>query len=102
MQTEYFDCDCYSSEHTLRLIYDPSEYPEESISFNVFLNQYRNFLGRIWIAIKYVFNYKCKYGHWDSFNLKKEDLDHIATFFNKARAATFGEDNTVNNGMTKG
>lgn len=66
-----FECICDSPEHTLHIEYDPDV---DTIAFNMHLNQYRNIFKRIWTAIKYVFGYKCKYGHWDVFELKREDI----------------------------
>jgi len=76
--TEYFECHCYAEEHAIRFSYE-EEYNELFLS--VFLNQYRPWYHRIWVAIKYVFGYKCRYGHWDTWTLKVEDagrLRHLA------------------------
>jgi hypothetical protein len=78
--SEFFECSCYSDEHTLRIMLDDDpDYPE--LYTSVFLNNYNTgFLGffkRVWIAIKYVFGYKSKYGHWDCFNLRRGDADRL-------------------------
>lgn len=75
MKTEYFTCQCYSCEHTLRFDIDLEDDPH--VYTSVYLNQYRNVFKRIWIAIKYIFGYKCNYGHWDCFELKTEDMDRL-------------------------
>lgn len=87
IRTEFFECICHSDEHTLRFSYDPG--PEEmGIWAGVFLNQYHNIFQRIWITIKYVFGYKCKYGHWDCFQFKYNDIDRfvdmLTTYKNSA------------------
>jgi hypothetical protein len=74
MTTEFFECACYSDEHTLRFSYDPDE---NEMFTSVFLNQYRNIFKRLWIALKYVFGYKCKYGHWDCFLMRPEDAERL-------------------------
>lgn len=58
-----FDCICGSREHNLEMqIIDDPELP--FMGFYVFLDS-PGFFKRIWKAIKYVFGYKCRYGHWD-------------------------------------
>lgn len=73
-------CKCYSAEHTLRWSYDPSE---KEFYTEVFLSQYRNVFQRIWVAIKYVFGYKCRYGHWDCTLLSKEEAIKLRDFLHK-------------------
>jgi len=74
MKTHYFECQCYSDEHTLKFLIDEEE---KDLYVSIFLNQYRNIFKRIWVAIKYVFGYKCKYGHWDTWMLREEDFKRL-------------------------
>lgn len=85
METHYFECQCYSVEHTLRFIYDPM-YNE--ICTEVFLGQHRNIFKRIWIAIKYVFGYKCRYGHFDNFMMKSEDCQKLIGLLERVKDTT--------------
>jgi len=71
---EHFDCICFSNEHTLRFVYI-EEYNE--LYLDVYLHQYRNIFKRVWVAIKYVFGYKSKYGHWDWWSLRPEDTKRM-------------------------
>ena len=71
--TEYFECVCGSEEHTLVFTLCVGDIEEKEIYTSVFLNQYRGFFGRLWVAIKYLFGYKCRFGHWDTFILRNED-----------------------------
>ena len=84
MKTEYFDCDCGSSEHTLRFCYFvPFKDEPAEIHTEIFLNQYRSVWQRIRIAIKYVFGYKCRYGHWDVWTLKRNDCERLKGLLDK-------------------
>ena len=65
----FLQCTCHSDEHTLRW-----DIEDDELYASVFLHQYRNIFSRIWVAIKYVFGYKCKYGHWDCFTLRPSDV----------------------------
>jgi len=80
MKNEFFACQCFSDEHTLRFVYDDYD-PELFVS--VFLRQHRNIFQRFWVAIKYVFGYTCKYGHWDCFTLRREDGPRLVELVNK-------------------
>ena len=82
--TEYFECDCHSHEHTLRLsiVYD-KEVPDCEIYAHIFLNTYDNILKRIWTAIKYIFGYKCRYGHWDEWIISRDDAKRLRDFCDK-------------------
>ena len=78
VETHYFECQCGGDEHMLKFVVD-----DEDFYLNVFLNQYRGFFHRLWIAIKYVFGYKCKYGHWDSWMLRPEDVQRLKGLLDK-------------------
>ncbi len=60
-RTEFFECVCMTEEHTIIFRLDTDDI---DLYTSVFLNQYRGFFGRLWIAIRYLFGYKCMDGHW--------------------------------------
>lgn len=70
----YFECACNSPEHLIRVYYDPSD---NTITVDMYMHQYRSFWKRLLTSVKYLFNYKCMYGHWDSFLLKDGDIDRL-------------------------
>jgi len=53
------------------------------LEMDVFLNDWPGFWKRCWYAIKYVFGYKCKYGHFDNVLLKVEDADNMIDMLNQ-------------------
>ena len=71
MIKKHFECKCYSPEHRLTFFYNI----DDGLMASIFLNEYRRWYQRIWVAIKFVFGYKCRYGHWDTFMMKEEDYD---------------------------
>lgn len=79
-RTEFFECSCNNDEHTLRLVLDREE---NEIYASVFLNQYRSWYKKIWVGIRYIFGYKCKYGHWDVWTLKPEDAERLKSMLNE-------------------
>ena len=94
---EYFECTCFSEEHTLictLMDLGPDWNPE--LEFSIFLKQYTKYINipympyvlndilntliitpafRIWTAIKYIFGYKSQYGDFDCFSMKPENVD---------------------------
>jgi len=89
-ESDLFLCDCGSIEHQIVFqVYDYSEglTPDEltkwpieerqAMSMSVFLNQYRGFFKRLWVAVKYVFGYKCRYGHFDCVILETKDAERM-------------------------
>lgn len=74
---KYFECACYSPEHTLRFLVS-----DENLYAYVFLNP-DPLHRRIWNAVKYVFGYQCAYGHFDEFILRPADADRLITLLNK-------------------
>lgn len=42
-----------------------------------FLNNEKNIFKRIFTAIKYIFGYKSKYGHFDEFIFKHQDKNKL-------------------------
>jgi hypothetical protein len=80
LETQFFDCACHSPEHTLRFIWDDED---NEIYTEVYLCHYFNFFKRLWVALKYVFGYKCKYGHWDCFILNNKDAQRLKDLLNK-------------------
>lgn len=74
MKNEYFECACNSDEHRLVFTIDEGEkdWPPE-VWAGIFLCQHDNIFKRIYSAIKYVFGYKSRYGHFGCYAMKPED-----------------------------
>ena len=82
-ESEFFKCVCESNEHTVMFELDHFYKNYVELSMSIFLNQYRGFFRRLLIAVKYLFGYKCKYGHWDCVILKSEDTDRLIELLQK-------------------
>ena len=80
LQISYYECQCECSDHTIRFVYDPDE---NDLYTEVQLCQDHNVFERIWLALKYIFGYECKYGHWDCTLLKPEDCKEIKELLDK-------------------
>jgi len=77
---EIFVCDCHSLEHIYSIWYE-EDYnnlfiePALSTPNNIFL--------RIWVAIKYIFGYKCVYGPFDSLIINVDDMPRLKEYLDK-------------------
>lgn len=81
------DCACNTPEHSIRFMYDPEDdWPQ--IYVHYFLETPK-WYKRIWIGIKYIFGYKCRYGHFGEsilYSKEVEELnDYLDLFFSAAK-----------------
>jgi phage-related protein len=73
---EIFICECHTVEHQLVFRHDPDE-KYYALYIDVHLITYNNIFKRMWVSLKYIFGYKCRYGHWDEFIVKREDAQRM-------------------------
>lgn len=84
---DYFECSCSSKEHMFCVTSEESDgdWPPE-LFFHFQLNYVGNFLERLKTAAKYLFGYKCKYGHWDVVNLNEDNTNRLMVLLHQHRA----------------
>lgn len=89
IKSEYFECQCHSPEHTLRMTYCP--YTDKGIVVQshqfrsppelyaeMLLCSYKNIFERIWTAFKYIFRIGTERGgDFDCCILKVEDCERL-------------------------
>lgn len=74
-----FVCQCNSYEHQMSFWYDE----EDRILYTeVHLRTWRNVFKRTWYAIKFIFGHKSRFGSWDEFLFKEEDMKTLTEFLN--------------------
>jgi hypothetical protein len=85
LTTTHFECRCSSDEHTLKFTLDEhsGDIEELEIWTSVYLHQHHPWWRRIWVALKYVFGYHCKYGHWDCFIMRGCDVERLMALLQK-------------------
>lgn len=66
-------CECSSREHQIIFEYDNED---NLVYCNIHLVKYR-FFKRLKEGLKYIFGYKCKYGNFEEFVLKKEHANTL-------------------------
>jgi len=81
IKIEYFECACFSADHTLRFGYDP-DYGDLWLEVHL---RHDPWYKRIWHAIKHVFGYKCIYGCFDSWLMDEKDIDRMISMLQKKK-----------------
>lgn len=82
LETEHFDCECYTPEHTVRFTYDPDD---GDLYMSVYLWKWP-FWKRLWIGVKYIFGYTSRFGDFDGgASFRKEDLNRLAKLALRAK-----------------
>lgn len=70
--TEFFECRCYTDEHTIKFTLDES--PDDLALFvTVYLGTNRGFWGRLWYGLRYAFGYQSRYGAFYCWLMRAED-----------------------------
>jgi len=75
----FFICDCHSFEH--QLIFWWCE-EDKVLYVHTHLITYRGFFKRLWVALKYAFRYKSRFGAWDELIFTEESLKKLQEFLN--------------------
>lgn len=80
MKTKTIICACHSIEHQCTFYKD-----EDETAVMIHLINYKSFWQRLIYGVRYIFGYKCKYGDWDEFIFKPEDLVKLKEFLDEER-----------------
>ena len=93
-KAEIFICDCSDIGHHIIWqlwdfgkdgeLYRPASCNCE-LSLAVDLNYNHTFFKRVWMAIKYIFGYRSKYGHYDTMNVRYEDVPRMIALLEEFR-----------------
>ena len=70
-------CACHNTEHSIIITKNENKNYDNDVYLSIHLIPERNIFKRIKNAIKYIFGYRCKYGHFDEIVLNKEHYDKI-------------------------
>lgn len=79
MKNTILVCDCSSKEHQIVITRDDKD---NQIFFEIHLVKH-NFLKRLWVAIKYIFGYSCKFGNFEEFILTEKDKEILINEISK-------------------
>lgn len=82
-ELHHIQCKCQTEEHTIVFAYDPQE---GELYVSTYLNDYRTWYHRVWVGLKYIFGYACKYGHWDTTLLDDLELSRLKELCDRAIA----------------
>lgn len=82
IQRDILVCECHSLEHQIAIWYDKDD---NQLYAEVHLTTSRNFWERLKAGIKYAFGYRSRFGDWDEFMFKNEDLPKLKEHINKVQ-----------------
>lgn len=88
-KTEYFECECSSPEHILRVTYCPYDkkatfYAPPELSFEILLSRFQNIFKRMVLAFKYVFQLGNENGgYFDCCLFKAQDCDKLKALLDR-------------------
>lgn len=95
---EHFECICDSEEHALRITYFVDEWnnmDEDEVYFSVHMEANGGFWTRVKNAVKYIFGYDCKYGHFECTTIKREDAQRFRDLMDRyIKSGLVEEDNS--------
>ena len=83
MYKETFECECLSDEHTLRFWVD-DEPGDGHVYVVSYLRKYP-FWKRLVLGLKYIFGGNAKYGHFEDFIMRFEDLERLGKIIEDAK-----------------
>lgn len=78
---ELFVCQCSSIEHQVVFSYDKED-EDKDVYVSVHLVPEHSIWRRIINSVKYIFGYKCRYGHFEEFIFNKEDAGKLQEVVN--------------------
>ena len=73
MKRDILICECHSTEHQIVIGKDE----EDGVVYCHIHLSNRPWWKRLYYGIKFIFGYKCKYGHWDEFLFNPNDVDKL-------------------------
>jgi hypothetical protein len=76
----YFECICNGPEHFIKFSFFNED--DGELFLTTFLKQDHKWYKRIWVALKYIFGYKCKHGHFNEIIINPKDR---VVFYNLAK-----------------
>ena len=80
-------CNCGSPDHIVRFAYDSDMESDEVCWIEVQLRQWRSVWKRIYVAIRYILGYECRYGHWDCTTIDLTEAHKLHDFLGRAIAS---------------
>jgi hypothetical protein len=79
MDSEWFDCECKTMEHSIRFMYDEED---NELYMDVFLAN-GPFWRRLWRGILYIIGYRSSFGDSTNVIFQKQDKERLLSLINK-------------------
>jgi hypothetical protein len=82
-QRHIFICSCYSLDHLIAFYYDREDF---ELHIQTRINPEYGFFKRIWLAIKYIFGYRSRFGEYDDFIFNPDDMEKLRWYINMIKS----------------
>lgn len=79
-RTEYYECQCHSPDHTFSWTWWHDD--NDSLNMNIHLSN-GTFFKRLKDGVKYIFGYRCLYGHFDETLINRDTAKRMVVMLNK-------------------
>ena len=79
METHWFDCSCFTPEHSFRFTHDPDD---NELYLDVHLTN-AGFWNRLVQGIKFIFGHRSRYGEHASISIHDKDMDRLQDLLNR-------------------
>jgi len=80
MNDHFIRCSCGACEHQAIITADPDD---GLVLVEFHLVTWQNILRRLWVAIRYVFGYRSRYGAWDELVMDREQVAELREYLDK-------------------
>lgn len=92
-ETHHVICECHSPDHILQFSHMERMDGDQICWTQVQLRQHRSFWQRLVVAVKYIFGYECRYGHWDCTSIELKQGKSLRDYLNRAIEAKEADGN---------
>lgn len=82
----YIECSCSVPNHLIQLVWCPGDSycAQGTLVINYQLDKKKNFFQRTWSAVKYIFGFDERWGHWHSTDIEEEEVNKLITFLEES------------------
>lgn len=75
---KYIECACGHTDHVIRFGYFPDDDLEYMRLYVHTQLPRERWYKRLWLGIRYIFGYQCKYGHWGETVLDSDGVNQLS------------------------
>jgi len=74
LKNEYFECACHCNDHLMIACLNRED---NELYIQMHLLPHKNIFRRMWLAVKYIFGYRSKFGDYEEFIFNNDDAERL-------------------------